>query len=43
MAMMFTKEHRLTGKLERVQSYCCEAIHMFVIVDYVREMTVKKS
>ena len=55
MTLMFTQGHRVQGKVELVQSLYCriacshcmvelhEAAQMFVKVDYVREMTVKKS
>ena len=45
---MFTRDHRVSGKLELVQSVCFviklhEATQIYVVVDYVRDMTVKKS
>ena len=42
---MFTQCHRIMRKLELVQTFCCkvdEASQMFILVDYVREMTVEK-
>ena len=46
MTLMFSQGHRVTGKVELVQSFCCElheATQIFMMIDYVREMTVKKS
>ena len=43
---MFTQGHRVAGKLELVQHSDVnlhEATQMFMVIDYVREMTVKKS
>ena len=44
--VMFTLCHRIMGKLEFMQSFSCklrEATQMFMIVDFVRKITVKKS
>ena len=38
MTLMFTQGHMVTGKLELVH----EATQMFVIVDYVSEMTCEE-
>ena len=46
MTLMFTQSHRVTEKVEVVQSLRCKmhkATQMFVMVDYVRKMTVKTS
>ena len=43
MTWMFAQGHRVTGSLELVQSKLHEASPLFVIVDYVREMTMKNS
>ena len=43
---MFTQGHRTKVKLELVQSFCCkfhEATQRFMMVDYVRKTTGKKS
>ena len=46
MTLLFTQGHRVTGKLERVQLFSCklhEATQMFVMVDCVSEIAVKRS
>ena len=44
MTLMFTQGHRVAGKIELVLSFCfTETIQVFVIFDYYRKMTVKKS
>ena len=43
MTLMFTQGHRVTGKLELVQSFCWKVTWSSSNVDYVREMPVKKS
>ena len=43
MTFIFIEGHRVTGNQELVQSFCCKSTQMFVMVDYVREMTAKKS
>ena len=51
---MSTQGHRVTGKLELVQSFCCKLSAaksgcvnqlkcVFVMAEYVKEMTEKKS
>ena len=43
---MFTQGYRIMVKLKLVQSVCCklyEATQMFMLIAYVREMTVEKS
>ena len=42
MTLMFTQGHRVVGKVELVQLLCVklhEAAQMFVMADYVREIT----
>ena len=46
MTLPFTQDHRVKGKVELVQSFCCKVVwrtQMFEMVDYVRKMAVKKS
>ena len=45
MTLMFTDDHRVTGQLELVQSFCCKVAWSDSDVrDYwLKEMTVKKS
>ena len=45
MTLTFSQGHRVTGKLELVQSvvWLHEVPRMFVKVDYVREMTSQTS
>ena len=38
---MFTEGHRVMGKLEFVQSFCWKVAEVFMMADYVREMTEK--
>ena len=44
MTMMFTQGHMVMGKLELGQSFCCKVAwsNSNLMVDYVKEMTVKK-
>ena len=45
MTLMFTEDHRVTGKLDFVQSFCCKIAwsNLNVCDGYVGEMTVQKS
>ena len=44
MTLIFTQGLRVRGKLELVQSSSCiVATELFMMVDYVRKMTVKTS
>ena len=48
MTLMFTRDHRVMGKVELVQSFCHkvklqEAIQMCVMVDDIMGTTVKPS
>ena len=43
MTLIFTQGHKVTVKLEHVQWLLHEATQMFVMIDYVRKMTAKKS
>ena len=46
MTSMFSQGHKGTGKLEHVPSFCVEmheATEMFMMVEYVRKMSAKKS
>ena len=43
MILMFTQDHRAAGRLELSVVKLHEATAIFVMVDYVREVTAKKS
>ena len=43
MTLIFTQGHKVKGKLEHVLWFLHEATQMFVMIDYVRKMTAKKS